>query len=166
MVKYIYVVILALFLIPFITLSQSKNSGFIKYKTECLGSELDGSYTLKAWGSGRNNSDAVEQAMKNAVYEIIFKGIPDGDKSCSRTGLVIDAGTEGKNQEYFSIFFADGGPYKDFVNLKDERIRHKIKREKVKREVSITESAVVRVNRFKLKKKLIVDNIIPNYIEP
>ncbi|MBP6459947.1 MAG: hypothetical protein KA264_07635, partial [Crocinitomicaceae bacterium] len=160
--KYIYVI---LALVSFSSLAQNKNSGFIKYKSECLGSELDGSYTLKAWGSGRNRSDAVEQAMKNAVHEIIFNGIPDGDKSCSRTGLVIDSSTEGKNQEYFFNFFADDGAYKDFVNLKDEKIGHKIKREKVKREVSITESAVVRVNRYKLKKKLIADNIIPNYIE-
>ena len=32
------------------------------HEVECLGSELDGSVTLKSWGKGKNRADALEQA--------------------------------------------------------------------------------------------------------
>ena len=35
-----------------------------KFPTVCMGTELDGTYTLKVWGNGRNASDALEQAKK------------------------------------------------------------------------------------------------------
>jgi hypothetical protein len=160
--KYYYLLI-ALFVITNNAISQT--SGYIKMTTECLGSELDGSVTLKSWGSGRNNKDAVEQAMKNAVNEVIFNGIKDGEGSCPRSPIIVDQNIQKKNEEYFAVFFADGGAYKEFVSLKDEKISHKFKRDKKKRDVSITESAVVRVNRLMIKKKLVNDKIISNYRE-
>ena len=45
---------------------------------ECMGVELDGSQTLRVWALGRNKVDALEQAKKNAVREVIFKGIRNG----------------------------------------------------------------------------------------
>ena len=53
------------------------------YKTECAGVEGDGSQTLIAWGNGRNRFDAIEQAKKNAVRDVIFKGITDGKDECN-----------------------------------------------------------------------------------
>ena len=41
-------------------------------QTECISVEQDGSQTLRVWGKGRNRVDAVEQAKKNAVYEVLF----------------------------------------------------------------------------------------------
>ena len=152
-----------LFLIPLAIHCQSSTAGFVSNKAECLGTELDGSMTLRSWGTGRNNSDAVEQAKKNAVAEVIFKGISVGQSVCSRSPLLIDMGAEKKHEEYFAAFFSDDGPYKEFVNLNDEKIKHKIKREKKKTDVSVTKSSIVRVNRLALKKKLVADNIMLNY---
>ena len=152
-----------LFLVSFALHSQSSTAGFVSNKAECLGTELDGSMTLRSWGIGRNNSDAVEQAKKNAVAEVIFKGISVGQSVCSRSPLLIDMGAEKKHEEYFATFFSDDGPYKEFVNLNDEKIKHKIKREKKKTDVSVTKSVIVRVNRLALKKKLVADNIMLNY---
>ncbi len=142
---------------------QESTSAYINLKSECLGTELDGSMTLKAWGNGRNNSDAVEQAKKNAVYEVLFKGISNGQSSCSKSPLLIDMEAEKKHEEYFATFLSDDGPYKEFVSLKDEQIKHKIKREKKKTDVSVTKSVIVRINRLALKKKLVADNIMANY---
>ena len=77
--------------------------------------------------------------------------------------MLIDIGAEKKHEEYFATFFSDDGPYKEFVSLKDEQIKHKIKREKKKTDVSVTKSVIVRVNRLALKKKLVADNIMANY---
>ena len=51
---------------------QRQIAGNYNYETECLGVELDGSQTLRAWGSGRNRSDAVEQAKKNGIRDVMF----------------------------------------------------------------------------------------------
>ena len=51
----------------FSVFSLAANAQFEKFETECLGIEGDGSQTLRAWGTGRNRADAVEQAKKNAV---------------------------------------------------------------------------------------------------
>ena len=61
------------FLLSYSVFSQSSTAGYINYKAECLGTELDGSMTLKAWGSGRNNSDAVEQAKKMLLLKYSLK---------------------------------------------------------------------------------------------
>ena len=74
--------ILYLFLIiPISYYSQNNNTGKISFESECMGVELDGSQTLKAWGTGRNYSDACEQAKKNAVRDVLFKGIKNGFKT-------------------------------------------------------------------------------------
>ena len=50
---------------------------FQKEKIECLGVEGDGSQTLRVTGTGRNITDAKEQAKKDAVMAVIFDGIRD-----------------------------------------------------------------------------------------
>lgn len=54
---------------------QTTTSAYYEYEVECLGVELDGSQTLRIWGVGRNKKDAVEQAKKNAVRIVLFKGM-------------------------------------------------------------------------------------------
>ena len=60
---------------------QKKTAGHYTYETECLGTELDGSQTLKAWGTGSNLEDASEQAKKQAIRDVIFKGINKGKET-------------------------------------------------------------------------------------
>lgn len=43
---------------------QKKIAGNYSYETECLGVEMDGTQSLKAFGTGSNNADAIEQAKK------------------------------------------------------------------------------------------------------
>ena len=62
---------------------QKKTAGFYEYETECLGVEGDGSQTVRAHGKGRNREDAMEQAKKNAVKDILFKGISKGSAECN-----------------------------------------------------------------------------------
>lgn len=159
MTKTRFSIILVLFSACIIT-AQDKLGGNYDYATECYGSELDGSITVKAWGNGRNQSDAVEQAKKNAVRDVIFKGIQNGKSDCSRVPLLLDPNAQQINQEYFFGFFADNGEYKNYVSLKDERIFDKVKRDKKKARESVTNGLVVRVLVYDIKKKLIKDGII------
>jgi hypothetical protein len=130
------------------------------YKTECLGIELDGSQTLKAWGKGGNRIDATEQAKKNAVRDVLFKGVIDGKSECSQIPVVAEVNAQMKYEDYFNKFFADGGEYLNFISLKDERIGQKLGRDSKRSEDEVVNSVVVRVLRSDLKKKMMNDGII------
>ena len=153
-----------LLLVTFLVVSgayaQKKNAGNYAYKTECMGVELDGSQTLKAWGNGRNRSDAVDQAKKNAIRDVIFSGISEGKQECNVKPLIFEVNAQEKYEDYFNKFFADGGEFKNFISLRDERIFDKISRDKKKARESVTHGLIVRVLRTELKEKLIADGII------
>ncbi len=139
---------------------QKKTAAFYEYKSECMGVELDGSQTLKAWGNGRNRADACEQAKKNAVRDVLFKGINEGKSDCNVKPVLFEVNVQEKNEDYFNKFFTDGGDYKDFVNVKDEKFLDKISRDKKKTKESVTHGLIVRVLRAELKQKMIKDGIL------
>jgi hypothetical protein len=134
---------------------QKQSSGYYSFETECLGVELDGSQTLKAWGKGSSKKDAVEQARKNAVRDVLFKGIRKGSPECSLKPLIVNVSTKEEFEQYFALFFTDGGSYTSFVSNKDHT--------KVEKHVAgsqVVYGVTVRVLRSKLKQQLIMDNIL------
>jgi hypothetical protein len=140
--------------------AQKKIAGNYGYKTECMGVEMDGSQTVKAWGNGRNRSDAVEQAKKNAVRDILFFGLVEGKQDCQQKPLIFEVNAQEKYEDYFNKFFADGGEFRNFISLKDERIGDKLSRDKKRGRGSVTNGFIVRVLRSELKQKLIADGIL------
>jgi hypothetical protein len=139
---------------------QNKIAGNYSYDTECMGIEMDGSQTLKAWGNGRNRWDAIEQAKKNAVNDVIFKGIIHGRSECNKRPLIAEPNARLKYEDYFNAFFADEGEYTNFITEQDERILQKIARDRKGARESVTHGLVVRVLRSELKKKLLADQIL------
>lgn len=137
-----------------------QTAGYYDFPTECLGSELDGSQTLLVFADGRNRSDAVEQAKKNAVREVLFKGIKNGKSTCDPRPLVPEVNADRKYEAYFAKFFEDGGEYAKYVSLADERVYNKIFRDRTKGRKQVKNSVVVRVEVLKLKEKLRTDEII------
>ncbi|MEK9600558.1 MAG: hypothetical protein VW147_01865 [Bacteroidota bacterium] len=154
------IIFLSLLTVFFTNCNLYNVSANYNYKTECFGTELDGSQTVKAWGTGRNRFDAVEQAKKNAVNDVIFKGINEGVQACQMRPLIIEVQAREKHEDYFNAFFADGGKYSEFVSLKDERILQKIDRDWVKSREGVTNGIMLRIQRADLKKQLIKDKII------
>ena len=125
--------------------------------------ELDGSQTLKSWGVGRNSFDAIEQAKKNAVNEVIFKGIRKGQAGCDTRPILVAGNAREKYRDYFFDFFVDKGPYLEYVSLKDESLMQKITSGwKIFPKKEVRMSVIVRVKRNKLRKKLMHDNLIKN----
>ncbi|MFM7016355.1 MAG: hypothetical protein ACKOX3_08510 [Bacteroidota bacterium] len=141
--------------------SPSKIGAAYQYKTECIGVELDGSETLRSWGQGRNRVDAIEQAKKNAVRDVLFKGIMDGSKECNMKPLVPEVNAQDKYENYFNTFFADQGDYKNFVNSKDGSDLHpEVLKNREKLGSQEEYRIIVRVLRSDLKQKLIQDGIL------
>lgn len=159
------ILIIALFTIALSVSScldhQQKIAGNYTYETECLGVELDGSQTLRAWGSGRNRSDAIEQAKKNAVRDVLFKGIRAGQPGCEVKPLVPEVNAQEKYSSYFNKFFTDGGEYKKFISSKDGSVLHpEVFKNRKKAGSQDTYRVTIRVLRSELQTKLKEDNII------
>jgi len=134
--------------------------GYYTYETECLGTELDGSYTLRAWGVGRSQTDAMEQARKNAVKDVIFKGITKGKGDCSVKPILTEVNAYDRYRDYFNKFFADKGPYDKFVNYKDKRAGTSLRQ---RTGAEIKYGVIVRVKHAEIKEKLLNDNILKSY---
>lgn len=159
--KFFYIVLILVLSISCIGRNKIVTSSY-NYCTECLGAEGDGTLTLLAWGNGRNRVDAIEQAKKNAVMDVLFKGIIQGKSDCSKIPLVNEPNAREKYEGYFNTFFTDGGLYIKFVSSKDERLDDKIDRDRMKSDKMVTNSCVVLVKRFQLKQQLIKDQILKN----
>lgn len=124
-----------------------------------MGTELDGSQTLRVLGYGRNRVDAKEQAMKNAVYAVVFDGIRDGVQGCNLRPLVTEVNARERYEDYFNIFFSDNGEYKKYVSLKDTKKRSA---DRAKDKVGYSYEMTIRVLRSELKERLKKDNVISN----
>lgn len=88
------------------------------YEIECAGTGVEGTYLIKVWSYSKKPKVAIEQAKKNAVHGVIFKGFSGGAEGCSsQKPLARNPNLENEYQKYFNDFFADGGKYMKFVTL-------------------------------------------------
>ena len=125
---------------------------------ECLASELDGSLTILVTGSGRNKGDAQEQARKNAVSIVLFDGIRKNNaQPYQAKPLLLEVNARERHQDYFDIFFADGGEYKKYVSNEDTR---PLSTEKSKDRHEVHVRLAVRVLVPQLRQRMKNDGII------
>lgn len=140
---------------------QRNVAGNYNYETECIGVEGDGSHTVKGWGSGRNREDAVEQAKKNGLADVLFKGIRS-NKGCNAKPILFNPDAREKHEDYFNAFFADGGPYMEFITGEDGSDLHfSTVKGRGKAGDQVTYGVIIRVQRAKLKTKMEQDGILP-----
>ena len=141
--------------------TQMRGAGNYNYDTECIGVEGDGSQTVKGWGSGRNREDAVEQAKKNGLSTVLFKGI-QSNKGCNMKPVLFDSNIREKKENYFNAFFADAGPYTEFITGEDGSDMHfSVVAGRKKAGDQVTYGVIIRVQRAKLKDRMIQDGILP-----
>ena len=95
--------------------------GAYAQETECISKEMDGSLTVRVWGTGRNRTDALEQAKKQAVYDVLFKGITRGNTDYNMRPIMTEVNARQRYQDYFDIFFMDRGEYRKYISMEDKR---------------------------------------------
>lgn len=88
-----------------------------KYEIEQVATGKSGSIVVKVWSTSKKPNVAAEQAKKNAVHGVIFKGVPAVDRTPGKSPLVTDISIMQSNSAFFDKFFADGGEYMRFVTL-------------------------------------------------
>lgn len=125
------------------------------YKTECLENKLDGTLVLKAWGNGKDKTEAIAQAQKKAIRDVLFAGILDGKSDCGSKPLLTEVNIQQKNEEYFNTFFSKKGDYLDFISTENSKYKAEVKPARN----GITVGLVVKVLKSDLKQKMIRDGI-------
>lgn len=158
MKRLFFLSIITLFLVACGTTKSTAYTSYMNYETQCLGVELDGSQTLLAWGEGKDKADAEEQAKKNAVRDVIFRGIRAGKSDCTKPPLVNVPNAQQRYEDYFNTFFTDGGDYKKYISLEDRKRRSG---DMEHYQYGEKRSVIVRVLRSELKKRLQDDGILP-----
>ena len=80
----------------------------------------NGTKSLKVWGYGKKVDQAIEQAKKNAVHAMLFRGAP-GTSNARETPAIFKNQGNGQvaieNFDYFYDFFEENGDYIGFVNV-------------------------------------------------
>ncbi len=158
-VKYVIDSIIFIFLLAGCSKTITNVTSSTAYTTPepiCIGIERDGSQTLRVWGKGSNVADAIEQAKKNAVYEVLFRGIR-GTGECERCPLVPEVNARERYANYFNPFFKDGGEYQKFVT---EEVAGKTSCLEAKGSSIISYGVIVTVDREGLRQQLERDGVL------
>lgn len=133
-----------------------KQYSFNEFATTFVINELDGGYTVSAWGKGNNRADACEQAKRNALRDLIFKGITQGVGTWDKRPLLLEVNAEEKYERYFNMFFAEGGAYNLYVKINEKRTAGLQSRSNSMENFNV----ICTIDRAALKERLIHDHVL------
>ena len=129
---------------------QTKTASYYKYATECLEDKLDGNFIFMAWGSGSTKKEAIDQAQRNAVNDILFKGV--NKSTCNVRPLILEVQAAEKYRYYVADFF--NKDYLDYISIE------KSPKSKKKSRSQTVYGVKVKIDVEGIRKKLKTDNII------
>ena len=98
---------------------EDKDTYSWRYEIEPVEGAVPGACRVKVWTYAKKADKAIEQAPKNAVHGIIFKGYAANPelRVPGRRAMVTDYAVGQEFADYFKEFFAEGGRYMRFVSL-------------------------------------------------
>ncbi len=123
-----------------------------RYEIEVVQTGTQGSYLIKVWSYSKKPDVAIEQAKKNAVHGIIFKGFTGKSTVPGQKALATNVNLEEEKADFFKPFFDDGGKYMKFVSLSNDGAVAAEDRMKVGKEYKV--GVIVSVNVSALRKDL------------
>jgi hypothetical protein len=159
------IITLSLFFTCFFTNAQKKEDKRTmewRYEIQCAGIGADGYYLIKIFTYSTKKKLAMEQAKKNAVHGILFKGFAaDKSSGCgTQKPICSNPNIEFEKKEFFDTFFADGGAYMKFVSDSSDGNIDPSDCAKVGKEYKM--GVLVSVNKNELRKNLEAAGIIRN----
>ncbi|MCQ2177524.1 MAG: hypothetical protein MJY42_01400 [Bacteroidales bacterium] len=137
--------------------SRNPVSASFQSPVQFMKTDGDGSITVRATGIGRNYNDALDQARKLALQQLVFKGIEVPGNAFLSKPLITEVNAEEKYQDFFNMFFADGGDYRQFVSAEDKRVGSTVEK---KGDAKVKQTVTVRLLRPELKQYLIDHKVI------
>jgi hypothetical protein len=147
----LYLIFSCSLLFSFASAQSNKKSmaSFMEYSTECIGTDMSGTQIVKAYAKGLDKKEVLEQAKKNAIYDVIFKGITLGKQNCNLKPLILDPNLKDQNESYFNQFFAENGMYKKFINQKNSKVEEIFKPKDKKLDKVFAITAIIDVPSLK-----------------
>ena len=136
-----------------------------RYELEGVQQGVSGTYLIKVWQYSKKPKIAIEQAKKNAVHGIVFKGYSaakDGRLS-GQPALTNNPNLDQEKKEFFDDFFSDNGKYMKYVNLAGDGAVAAGDRIKVGKEYKI--GVIVSVRTQALRKDLESAGIIKSLMD-
>lgn len=128
------------------------------FKSKVLSSNYDGTYVIRTQVRARNAAIAFTDGQRKVVEEVIFDGIESGSNGVSALKpILFDMNARRTYEDYFSVFFADGGDWTQYASLHDKRTGTTTYKRNGKQMV---ETVTVSVNRKALRERLIKDGIL------
>ncbi|MGO4819713.1 hypothetical protein [Flavobacterium sp. W22_SRS_FP1] len=91
-----------------------------RYEIEPVQTGVSGTYLIKVWSYSKKPDVAIEQAKKNAVHGIIFRGFSGNDRVPGQSALSNNPNLLDEKTDFFDDFFAEGGKYLKFVSLTND----------------------------------------------
>ena len=154
--KNLLLVLVMIMAIPIATFAQKKAKADKetiewRYELEATQTGVQGTYQIKVWSYSKDANIAAEQAKKNAVHGVIFRGFagtPDG-RVKGQKPLTNNPNLEQEQDKFFKEFFADGGKYQKYVSYSNNANMERIKYGK---EYKV--GVIVTVNVSELRKDL------------
>lgn len=158
MKKYLYLLICAVtILFAGCRSKQEVSSTYSMYTfgTTCISNNGDGTYDLRVFGNKDNKNAAINQAMINAVNEVIFKGFNCDNQTV--LPLLTEVNARERHADFFDIFFRNGGNYVKFVRETSNKDNSRIRSKSNSRE---NYGIIVTVDRAALKNYLNQEGLI------
>jgi len=91
-----------------------------RYEIEVVQEGVSGTYLVKIWSYSKRPNIAIEQAKKNAIHAIIFRGFPASGRIQGKPPLTNNVNLENEKADFFSSFFSEGGKYMKFVTITND----------------------------------------------
>ena len=123
-----------------------------RYEIEGVQQGVPGTYLIKVWSYSKKPDVAIDQAKKNAVHGIIFRGYAGTGRVSGQSPLTNNPNIEEEKADFFDAFFADGGKYMKFVSLTNDGAVAAEDRMKVGKEYKI--GVLISVRKEELRKDL------------
>lgn len=129
-----------------------KDTAAWRYEIEAVQTGVQGTYLIKVWSYSKKPEVAIDQAKKNAVHGIIYRGFAGTSTVPGKLPLANNVNLEEEKSDFFTPFFSEGGKYLKFVSLTNDGAVEAGDRMKVGKEFKI--GVVVAVNVSELRKDL------------
>lgn len=164
--KFLKICIVALLIIPINSLFSQTNSNrkvteerTRNWQYESICSESGGtgsSYLIEVTSYVGDVRLALNQAKKNAIHAVLFKGVSGNNLGCTAKEPLIKNGVYNDNFEYFEDFFYNTRQYNQYATSPSGSAEST---EKLKRKMNRV-TFIISVNVDELRKKLEYDKII------
>ncbi|MBO5618834.1 MAG: hypothetical protein J5902_02495 [Paludibacteraceae bacterium] len=159
MKKTILYIVLCTLVLSLAGCGAKRSQAYYDKPSQLLSVNYDGTFVIRTQVRSRNASLIFDDAQRKAVEEVIFDGVKSASSSVADLKpLCFDMNAREKYEDYFRIFFRDGGEWTKYAGLKDKRSGST----RYERTSSQTVGTVtVTVDRAALKTRLQADGIIP-----